>query len=418
MKVKKILMIGTMDNIGGAASVSLTLGNILVKQGYDVKYLVGYKHSANKNVQELGLRNKYKSLVGLSNIAGFDLYYLLKYFKSFLLANDIDSGSSNEITYHPWFEEADIVHFHNIHGNFFKLNSLESITRLKKTVWTLHDLWSVTAHCGSCYDCGDWNEGKHFTPGIHHYQAMLWNNANYLWNKKRSIYSKSHLNLVTPSNWLFNKVINNSINFDSINIINNGIKLPKYNSLNKKMLRKKLNLPQNKKIVIFVANGGRNNAGKGGEYVNFIAKKYANSNIHILSIGEKAYSEANNVIGIPYLESNALYDYYRAADLFLFPSLAENFPMVILEAMSVGLPVVAFDVGGVAEEVVHKQNGYVSKYKDCSDLERGVDYIFNMTEDEYGEISKRNIDKVTNNFSAEVMTSKYIKLYENIYNEK
>lgn len=57
------------------------------------------------------------------------------------------------------FKEADIIHFHNLHGDYFNYLSLPCLTRLKPSVWTLHDMQSFTGHCAFSYGCEKWKTG-------------------------------------------------------------------------------------------------------------------------------------------------------------------------------------------------------------------------------------------------------------------
>ncbi len=63
---------------------------------------------------------------------------------------------------------------------------------------------------------------------------------------------------------------------------------------------------------------------------------------------------------------------YNAIDVFVTPSLADNFPTTVLECQACGTPVVGFEVGGIPEIIKHKENGYLAKYKDADDLANGI----------------------------------------------
>src|SRR4030042_2469034 len=201
---KKVLIIGTADNTGGAARVGWEIGRNAGKHGFDVKFIVGYKKSNAPNVYEL---KKAPFLVSVESKTGYNLVSLFRFGRAFVFADDIDFGSSDEILNHPWYKESDIVQCHNLHGNFFKLETLSKIATEKPTIWTLHDGWALTAHCAYCFDCKNYNNGKHFTLGLKRYGAMLWDNSDYLWNRKKEIYQNSpKLHLVVPSLWLANRV--------------------------------------------------------------------------------------------------------------------------------------------------------------------------------------------------------------------
>lgn len=66
---------------------------------------------------------------------------------------------------------------------------------------------------------------------------------------------------------------------------------------------------------------------------------------------------------------------FRNADVLLLPSYHEGLPISVLEAMAYGMPVVATDVGGIAEAVHDEQNGYLIQPGDCDKLARCIDQL-------------------------------------------
>lgn len=139
-------------------------------------------------------------------------------------------------------------------------------------------------------------------------------------------------------------------------------------------------------------------------------------NILFLCIGGD--EQDNNIENIRYInyidDKELLAKYYSASDIFLFTSLAENFPLVILEAMACGLPVVSFDVGGVKEALIHKKNGYIAKYKDIDDLINGIEYVLNLNDNEILKISDFSIKGVQDNFTIKKMVNQYMELYKSL----
>jgi len=65
---------------------------------------------------------------------------------------------------------------------------------------------------------------------------------------------------------------------------------------------------------------------------------------------------------------------YNAADVFVAPSLADNLPTTVLESLSCGTPVVGFNIGGIPDMIRHKENGYLAKYKDATDIADGIKF--------------------------------------------
>ena len=73
-------------------------------------------------------------------------------------------------------------------------------------------------------------------------------------------------------------------------------------------------------------------------------------------------------------------DIYAAADVFVTPSLEENLPNTIMEAMACGTACVGFEVGGIPEMIEHQVTGYVAQAFDPADLAKGIQWSLNNKE--------------------------------------
>lgn len=411
----KVLVIGASDNQGGAAKVGWDIGHNVTHSEFDVKYLVAYKTSKNENVYQL---NKPSILEWLDNNTKYYATALFRQILTFFLANDIDFGADEEILNHPWYKQADIVHLHNIHGNYLKLDILVKIDKEKKIVWTLHDMWAITGKCVYTENPECWKDEYHTCSKLGNQPAMLWDNTKYLWNKKKDIYNKlNNLVVVSPSRWLY-KIISKSILKDARRqLIYNGIDIRIFRPLSKKKMRQKLELPTDKRIVLFTAQAGVADPRKGWKYVENIIGKYEDKeNILFLCIGgRERKTKMRNLKFIPYIkDATKLAEYYSASDVLLFTSIAENCSLIILEAMACGLPVVAFDVGGTNELILHKTNGYVAKYKNSDDLIEGIDWILSLKSEKVSVMKKKNINRIKSKFTNLKMTEQYTKLYKSL----
>jgi glycosyltransferase involved in cell wall biosynthesis len=394
----KILFINKNDNQGGAAGVAWNLAKELRLLGHEVRFLVRRKFSEAGDVAEL---KENPVLSELRNIFNLDFTVVLTNWRDQFLANDIDFGESVEILDHPWLEWADIIHCHNLHGNYFRLDNLIEISRRKPVVWTLHDLWAVTGHCAQPIKCGDIRTGCVHCPRLSSYQKIMWDNTTYLWNRKREIYAKSKLTLTVPSLWMKSQISESILKDKPLHIIPNGVNLGDFKKIgSKRVLRSKYHLPQDAKIVLFFPYG-RNNYDKGWGYIsNLISQR---KDLYFVGIGTKLSNQQNMKSLAPINDTNILRDYYNAADGLLYPSLAESFGMVPLEALCCGLPVVAFPVGIIPEVLRHKVNGYIARYGNNEDLGKGLDYILTRI---------KKIDKINSRYDIRSVALSYARLYE------
>jgi glycosyltransferase involved in cell wall biosynthesis len=109
-------------------------------------------------------------------------------------------------------------------------------------------------------------------------------------------------------------------------------------------------------------------------------------------------------------EEQRIVDVYNAADVFVLPSLSENLPNTIMEAMACGVPCVAFKVGGIPEEIDHLKNGYVAAYRDAEDLAKGIEWV--LKEADYESLSQQAVHKVMQCYSQQSVAVKYLEVYQ------
>ena len=105
-------------------------------------------------------------------------------------------------------------------------------------------------------------------------------------------------------------------------------------------------------------------------------------------------------------------DVYNAADAFVLPSLSENLPNTIMEAMACGVPCIGFRVGGIPEEIDHKVNGYVAEYKDADDLARGLRWT--LDEADRKTLGEEAVKKVAQHYSQRTVAARYINIYNRL----
>lgn len=119
------------------------------------------------------------------------------------------------------------------------------------------------------------------------------------------------------------------------------------------------------------------------------------------------------VYPLPYIKNeHELVDIYNAVDLFAIPSLEENLPNMVMEAMSCGVPCVGFNTGGIPEMIDHLHNGYVAQRKSSEDLANGIHWV--LTEPEYAELSAQACRKAIGNYSESIIAKKYTDVYNKI----
>ena len=123
---------------------------------------------------------------------------------------------------------------------------------------------------------------------------------------------------------------------------------------------------------------------------------------------QKVEEHPDNVFFLGNIPNAGVYN--SIADLFILPSNYEGLPMVILEAMSFGKPIVASDVGGISEIVQNNWNGYALK-NDVALFVEKIKYILE-NEDVYKEFSKNSLERFNKDLTVEKMVHSYLKIYK------
>jgi glycosyltransferase involved in cell wall biosynthesis len=392
-----ILQIGTTDKRGGAAQISWTIKQYLDKKGIKNSMFVRDKYSSDSTVFKIP--NKIPKIA------------------KYILSNDIEYSNSDWILHTEEYKKANIIHCHNLHGYYFNLDTLHKMSLEKKIIWTFHDMWPLTSHCAYTFESNEINKGFFVCPSIKIHPPILFPNDINLINKKIEIYNKTDFHMIGPSQWMIDCVKKTILKDKPQTLIYNGIDKTQFKKHNKIESRKYLDLPLNKKIILCIADGGRNNPFKGGQYVDEMIKAYKeNKEVLFVIVGGKNKKRLlkDNVLYVPRINiKEDLAKVYSSADALLNPTLADNLPTVVLESMTCGLPVISFKTGGVPEIIDHEINGYLVEYKNSQDLKTCIDIAINLRVEEYDYVSNQAMIKASQ-FTQEKMLEGYMNLYNKI----
>jgi len=417
----RILHISASDVAGGAAKAMYRLHESLTRAGHTSHAIVGSRLSNDPHVEWIDAHS-----TGLQSISDKVLNRAGLAIRTFAGVESWSHPRSLRVATTPLFGQADIVHLHNLHGHYFNLKALVRFARVKPIVWTLHDMWPLTGHCAYSYDCDRWRCGCYECPllkspgrEIVEPKAESFDHTKRRWRQKRSIYRSAQLHIVTPSHWL-GKLVEASILAGAISkhTIPYGVDLNLFRPADKLECRVALGLPLDQNIVFFSADNVANKR-KGFSYLlRALARvPLLGRRLWLLTTGTGlAASEVPadvQVRNLGYVDDRLQRLAYCAADVLAFPSLADNLPFVLIEALACGTPVVAFDVGGVSEVVTHNKTGYLARYEDVDDLSFGLATILDDRELQ-ARLATNCRDAAQANFGLELQAERYISIYRTV----
>jgi len=263
----------------------------------------------------------------------------------------------------------DLVHLHNLHGNYFDLRILPWLSHMVPTVVTLHDAWLVSGHCSHGFDCERWRSGCGHCPDLSIYPAIRRDATAYNWRRKQSIYAESNLHVVAPAQWLMTKAMASMLApaIVSSRVIPHGIDLSVFTAASRSQARLELGLPGDVTILMFSAAGIRDNIWKDYQTMRqafeILGGRCGSKKLLFIAVGDEGPSEyfgQHELCFVPHsCDRQHLARYYQAADLYVHGAKAEAWGLSITEAMACGLPVVASDVGGIPDQIAESQSGFL-----------------------------------------------------------
>jgi glycosyltransferase involved in cell wall biosynthesis len=118
-----------------------------------------------------------------------------------------------------------------------------------------------------------------------------------------------------------------------------------------------------------------------------------------------------NVNYLGFISDKQLINLYKNADLFVFPTLFEGMPTVVLEAMSFGLPIIVSDVGATAE-LVDNTNGYLIQKNNVRELKTAIIDFYKLSEASKLKLSEASFQKVVNDYNWNTISKKYIEMFK------
>lgn len=402
----KILHINQSDIGGGAGIAGYRLHQGLLEQGIDSKLLVGTLKLDSNRISTFSSKQRIeKQLFRITNRLGL---------------NYINLVSSFDIPNHKFYQNADILNFHNLHTGYFNYLAIPKLTETKPAIFTLHDMWSFTGHCAYSYDCEKWKIGCGNCPYPDTYPAINRDNTHLEWKLKDWVYNKSNLTIVAPSQWLTEQAKASMLSRFPIHYIPNGIDTTAYQPLDPLLCKTLLDIPTNKKVLLFGAESLKDSR-KGSDLLFQAVQKLPQSlkeETILLTFGNGGETITSE-LGMPtlslgYISSDRLKSVaFSAADLFIFPTRADNLPLVLQESMACGTPMVSFKIGGVPDLVRHNLTGYLAQPENSTDFCNG---ILMLLEDEglRQKMSENCRAIALKEYTLELQAKRYIELYQQV----
>jgi glycosyltransferase involved in cell wall biosynthesis len=397
-------MVNTEFNRGGAAQIARTLFQSLNQKNEFECYFAygrGEKIDDERTIKFAYLPEVYSQglLTRCFGLQGYGSWFSTKKLEKFIIK-----------------EKFDLIHLHNLHGYYLNLDFIKFLGRLNiPVVWTLHDGWPITGRCAYWFDCEKWKTGCEKCSDLNRYPKTFIDSSSFMWKKKKKYFSLEwNPFIVCPSQWLADRVKKSLLKKYDIVVIPNVVDTEIFKPRNKDNILKKLGISSNKKVILFAASDLKDER-KGTRYFLNTLKYIKTIDLIIITVGEKInfnkYNEINcEIKQLGYIKNKTiLSEIYNVSDIFCSCSLDEVFGLVVTEALSSGVPVVGFGVGGIIEQVT-EDCGVLVNPKDIKALSKAIEQLLNNDElrTKFSENCRK---RAMQNYTVNKFADSYINIY-------
>jgi glycosyltransferase involved in cell wall biosynthesis/GT2 family glycosyltransferase len=416
----KILHVSTFERAGGAAIAAYRLHQGLLQLGHDSRMLVRDASGeadgrvvcvdgASASVSDALLEKLFYAAYHRASGESGRLFSIDAPFRDFLSL--------------PAVREADIINVHWASG-FLSTAALRTLQDAgKPIVWTLHDQNAFTGGCHYSGGCEQFTAGCAACPHLDQAIAPI---AAITLEQKRRWLDSSRLHVVTPSHWLADCARRSSLlGSADIRTIANAVPVAALQSISRQDARRRLVLPEDATILLIGADR-MDEPRKGYAHLEDalrrlgadpeIRRQLAARSLVCAAFGEGALFEgAIPVLRLGRLDGDAeLAAAYRAADLFVLPTLEDNLPNTMLESIAAGVPVVAYATGGLVDVLGDGNCGVTIPTGDIEGLSGAIrDLVLDNPRRQ--QMSDRCLTVAGARFDLPVQAEAYVSLYRELW---
>ena len=409
----KVIHLNYIDFFGGGARAAYRIHQSLIKEGINSRMWVNKALLDDETIEGPSTKIE-KVLVQLRT-------HLIRALFIKLFKTNNKSMHSPSVLPSNWVKrindsDADIINLHWIQNEMLSIKDISKIT--KPIVWTIHDMWLF---CGAEHISNDnrWREGYNLNNRPSYETGFDLN--RWTWNRKKK-YWKNPIQIVSTSRWS-EKCIKESklISNWPVSLIPNTLNCEVFKPTDRKVAREQLNLPSDKILILYGAFTNENNPYKGLDLLvsalEHLKNDLKSKKVELVIFGQgKPKFPPNFGLPIHYMghfnDDISLAILYNAVNIVTVPSRNETFGQIACEAQACGTPVVAFNIGGLADIVEHQKTGYLANAFDIKDFANGITFVLDHIET--GQIKKNARERAINKYSEKKIANQYLKLYKTL----
>ncbi|MEM6631783.1 MAG: glycosyltransferase family 4 protein [Bacteroidota bacterium] len=412
----KILIISTSDIGGGAAIAAYRLHEGLRNVGADSQMLVVHKQSDDERVIRPSKLQRGMNFMYWQGERAFTSLSAKHRQRNVPFSNGLFSFQLQKRIQEI---NPDIINLHWVCDAFVSIHSLSQLQ--VPIVWSMHDMWPITGGCHYDQGCAKFTSTCEKCPVLG--PSTRVDLSKKVFDRKRKVYARKDITFVGSSNWLADCARKSALARDQrVEVIHPGLNLSTFKPIERAIARDILNLPLDKRIILFGSLHGEIDKRKGFAHIFPALDAIKHIDAELVVFGQsQSFHWPDTALPIRYLgkfkDSQSLALLYAAADVLLFPSLQENFGNICMESLACGTPIVAFGIGGNPDMILHKKNGYLAPAYDAQQLGEGLSWVLeypNRVHDLSLSARKRAEELLDQNRMAQ----EYLELFQSFYPQK
>lgn len=403
----KVVQINAVCDVGSTGRICRELNDALLQQGYEGVVLYGNGNSSYEFARRVSGKYEVKIHGLLSRIFGKNAAYSpLSTRKIIRILED----------YRP-----DVVHLHNLHGNYVNLKPLLRYLAEKDipTTLTLHDCWFYTGKCThyTAIGCNRWQTGCHHCPKRKgDIPSWFFDRTAEMWKEKHKLFSAiPRLAVIGVSDWITNEAEKSFLKDAQIlQRIYNWIDLSVFYPRGKET-GTQFGISEDKFSILCISAGWNENSPKTKDLS--VLAELLPEDCEIILAGAVPFADKlpSNIKAVGYLSSTEeLAKLYSACDVYVHLSREDTFGKVIAEALACGTPAVVYD-STACPEIVGEGCGYTVPVGDVSSVWKAIEQIRQHPK---GTFAKVCSEYAAVNFSKETLVEDTLELYSRLIAKK